>query len=468
MNYNQLLDDLKDLESDSVECKENFREEEIGRTMAAFSTKKGGKIFIGVDNNMHPIGIIYSQYLKDKISQVARVCEPPVCIQIDTIEHDPEKVIVCILVERGNGSVYTYKRIAYERRQGINHPLTPTEIVDLEKIKKKLYFDQIGAKNAHRPGLISDIDIDKVKKFIYKAKGHVKEDFNLKQFLMNSDLFINGSGRVKNAAILLFGKNPSQFIPDNKVSLSVFNGNNITNEFRKTEIEGDLEEIFKKTFFEVNRTIKMYSFIRGPERVDVPEYPPEVIREAIINAIAHRDYFIDTSEIFIKIFKNRIEITNPGGFPFGGHSWEEVESSGLSIRRNPLVAEFLEKLKLMEKEGHGIKRIRSVVEEHGLPKPMIETTPKTFKLTLFGIGGEEDASRIFASPFRTVLDVSKLSSRQLKIFEYISKNPHSSRNNCCKALNTKERTTSRDLKELVNKKFLKSIGVGKGTRYVAR
>jgi len=466
MEYNQLLEELKNFESEVVECKESFREDDFGKTMAAFSTKKGGKIFLGVNNNREPVGIIFNQNIKDRISQVARVCEPTVCIDISQVRHDKEKCVVCVRVEKGNGSIYCYKKIPYERREGINHPLSPDEVLEIQKQRKRIYFDSMPSRGEHRPGLISDIDESKVKSYLNRIKGMIREPFNLKQFLINEELLINGSSKIKNVAILLFGKNPSQFIPQNKISVSIFTGDEITNEFIKTEIEGTIEEIFRKTFIEIGRNIKNYSFIRETERIDVPEYPPEAIREVIINSLVHRDYFVDNIETFIKIFKNRIEITNPGGFPFGGYTWEEVEKSGLSIRRNPLIAEFLEKIHLMEKEGHGIKRIKTVLKEHGLPEPKIETTPNTFKVILYGVG--DDVKRILSSPFRTVLDSSKLNNRQLKLLSYIKENPGVSRNDCCKELGLAPRTTSRDLKELVQKNFLQPSGLGKGTKYFAR
>jgi len=467
MEYNDILECLKNLECEKVECKENFREEDFGKTMAAFSTKDGGKIFLGINKNLDPVGVIWNQNLKDKITQVARTCEPPASITIEQTKHDSEKHIICIKVNKGNGSIYTYRKIPYERKEGINHPLSPDETLEIQKRGKKIYFDEMQAKSVDRPGLISDIDEDKVKRFLIQYKGGFSSDFNLKLFLTNSELSVNGSGKVKNAAILLFGKNPSQFIPQNKINISIFPTNEITNEFIKTEIIGTIEDIYKRAFVKVMRNIKTYSFVRGSERIEVSEYPPEAIREIIVNALVHRDYFLDNSEIFIKVFKDRIEVINPGGFPLAGYSWEEIESSGLSIRRNPKIAEFLEKIKFMEKGGHGIRRIKNAMKDHGLSEPKIETTANTFKITLFGIG-DKDAKSIALSPYRMVMDSSQLNGRQLNILNYIKSHPTCTRNECCAALNIPVRTMARDLKHLINNNFIISLGKGRGTYYQVR
>ncbi len=465
MDYYELLEELKNFESNTAECKEGFKEDVFGRTMAAFSTRKGGTIFLGVDDQRNPQGIIFTPKMKDRISQVARSCEPSVAISINLLPHDNEKVVCCIKVVKGSGCVYRYKKVPYERREGINHPLSPEEMVELQKRSKKFHFDEMPSGNDIRPGLEGDIDVEKIKKYLDKRGKSFNENFNIRQFLLNNELIDNASGNVKNAAILLFGKNPSKFIPQNKVSLSIFPSIEITNEFIKMDFEGDLEDLFRKIYIEVEKTIKNFSFIRGLERVDVPEYPKEAIREAIINALVHRDYFTDTTEVFIKIFKDRIEITNPGGFPFGGHSWKEIESSGLSIRRNPKIAEFFEKMGLMEQEGHGIKRIKRLAEQHGLRAPEINTTENTFKLIFYGPG--EDIFSILESPFKKVLDSGKLNERQKKIIASLQEGESKSlnRNECCERFRYPPRTAARDLKELVQKGFLKQTGAGRGTRY---
>ncbi len=464
MNYHELLEHLKDFESESVECKSSFKEEEFGRTMAAFSTKKGGTIFLGVKDNGDPEGIFYNQKLKDRITQVSRVCSPPVNIDINKIKHDNEKFIICVKIPQGNGSIYSYKNVSYERREGVNHPLTPDEIIEREKRAKKIHFDQMPAKSFDRPALINDINHDLVINFLKKHKGIYmsKDTLDVKQFLTNHELSVNGSGKVRNAAILLFGKNPSQFIPQNKISISIFPTSDVSNEFIKSEVTGDLESLFRKTHIEILRNVRNYSLVRGTERIDVSEYPPEAIREAIINAIVHRDYFIEGTEIFVKIFKDRIEIVNPGGFPFAGYSWDEIEDNGLSLRRNPVLALFFEKMSLMEQEGHGIKRIKNAMKKHGLRDPAIHTTQNTFKIILYG---PEDVSKIVDSPYKRVRDSSLLNDRQVKVLKHLKPNGSVNRAEYCKLLGVPEKTATRDLKGLVQQGFLKQTGQGKGTRY---
>lgn len=466
MDYNQILDELKSCESEKIECKTSLREEEIGRTIAAFATKKGGKIYFGITDRREAVGIVWGEKFNDRIMEVARACMPSISINIETIQHDKEKVIGCVFVPKGDGRVYTYKKVAYERREGVNHPLSPEEIIDIEKRNKKLHFDEMPARSRERPGLTSDIDTAKVLEFIKNTKGSLKEGFDLKQFLINHELMINGSGKVRNAAIMLFGKNVPQFLPQNKISISIFPSEEITEQFVKKEISGDLVDMVVRTFLEMERNIRMFSFVAGLQRIDIPEYPPEIIREGIINAIAHRDYFIETSEIFIKVFSNRIEIINPGGFPFSGYSWGEIEKSGLSIRRNPIIADFLEKLHFMEQEGHGIKRIKEKAKLHGLPEPKIEVTSNTFKITFFGVG--QDETKILNSPFKKIINVGLLNERQIKLLQQLKKGESISRVEYRKQFDIPERTAARDLINLLRMGLLIRIGSKRGTRYLLK
>ena len=180
-------------------------------------------------------------------------------------------------------------------------------------------------------------------------KNNYSEEVDLKRFCHNRDLFSNGDMKVKNAAIMIFGKDVKKFIPQSKISICQFPAETITDDFSKIEIEGDLIDLRKRAILEVQKRMTTRLSIKGFQRTDVPEYPEDALREAITNAIIHRDYF-DRMEISIKIFKDRIEILNPANFPFQGWKWETIQKERASVRRNPKCAEIFEKLKLMEKK----------------------------------------------------------------------------------------------------------------------
>ena len=467
MDYHQFLEDIKNREKDTTELKTSFSDiHAIGRSIASFSTKNGGKIYVGVDDNACPIGTNCSKGIKDRLITLARTINPIATISVDLVKHDSEKdlYVVIIHVEKGKG-VHSYLNVPYERRGAINHPLTTDEVFELQKNIKKVYFDELPATCEERPAIISDIDETKVKDFLKSVKNINDEGFNLKRFANSHNLFINGDMKVKNVAIMIFGKNVKKFIPQSKISICEFSSENITDDFIKTEIEGDLITILKRTMFDIKKRMKVYSFIRGFQRIDIPEYPEEALKEAITNAVIHRDYFDDNTEIFIKIFKDRIEILNPAKFPFHNWTWEEIEKSGSSVRRNPRCAEFFESLNLMEKEGTGLGRIKQKISEHGLPNPKIEVGEKTFKITFYN--QQKQPQKLLNSPYKILRDATDLNERQAKFLGMIQRQKAKSinRGEYMKLFDIHGKTATRDLNDLVDRWLFQKSGIKRGTRY---
>jgi ATP-dependent DNA helicase RecG len=118
------------------------------------------------------------------------------------------------------------------------------------------------------------------------------------------------------------------------------------------------------------------------QRREIPEYPSEAVREAIINAVVHADYSIAGMDIKVAVFDNRIEITNPGLLPFG--LTLDAALSGVSKLRNRVIGRIFRELKLIEQWGSGIGRMIAACEKQGLHPPRFEETGTSFRVTLFG------------------------------------------------------------------------------------
>ena len=101
----------------------------------------------------------------------------------------------------------------------------------------------------------------------------------------------------------------------------------------------------------------------------MPEYPMRAVREAITNAVMHRDWFIEGANVFVEIYTDRIEVVSPGGLPKG---MTLADLGRKSVRRNALIADLLHRIAFIEKAGTGIKRIRDEVREQGCPEPEFE------------------------------------------------------------------------------------------------
>jgi predicted HTH transcriptional regulator len=116
-------------------------------------------------------------------------------------------------------------------------------------------------------------------------------------------------------------------------------------------------------------------------RKDIPQYPPAVVREAIVNALLHTDYSIKGSSIQIAIFDDRIEVTNPGCLPFGLSF--EAALSGISQLRNRVIGRVFRELNLIEQWGSGLERMINICEQQGIPIPKFEELGNFFRATLY-------------------------------------------------------------------------------------
>lgn len=243
MDYSEFLGEIKNPEKEVCELKSSFVEwEEIAKTIAGFSTKKGGVIFVGVDRKGVPCGTTCSNEIKGRLQGLAdNEIKPSANISIEIINHDSKRglSIVCIHVNKGN-NVFSYKGVHYERRGDTNHPLTADEIFDIQKSLKKLYFDEMAAFSEERPALMSDISDVKVDAYLYQVK-KIHEPLDMRRFLVNNSYMVNGGQQVKNAAVMIFGKEPQKFIPQLRVSMAVFAEKQISDQFFKKEYVGEVQ-----------------------------------------------------------------------------------------------------------------------------------------------------------------------------------------------------------------------------------
>jgi predicted HTH transcriptional regulator len=148
-------------------------------------------------------------------------------------------------------------------------------------------------------------------------------------------------------------------------------------------------------------------------REDMPQYPPKAVRETVINAIVHADYSMKGSRIQIAIFSNRIEITNPGGLPYG--QTMALALSGVSKMRNRVIGRLFREVKLIEQLGTGLKRIISVYEKAKAKQPLFEELNTHFRVTLYGVGTDTSVVK-FELWEQRVID-ALLQQRQLSTAE---------------------------------------------------
>ena len=203
----------------------------------------------------------------------------------------------------------------------------------------------------------------------------VRADTPVKQVLRQVGLLVDN--RVTVASILLFGRNPQQFLPQAVLRCGRFKGTDAVHFLDMDAVQGNVIEQVERAMAFVKRNICMGVEIRGLQREDVWEYPLDGLREALINAVCHRDY-ASTANVQIRIFDDRLEIWNPGVLPDGmtvADLWKQHESRP----RNQLVANAFFLIKYVEQFGTGIQRIVDDCRAHRKPDPGFEIHGQTFR-----------------------------------------------------------------------------------------
>lgn len=210
-----------------------------------------------------------------------------------------------------------------------------------------------------------------------------------KQVCENLGLVTESSGKSypTNGGVLLFSVQRLKLFPDSMIRCARFGGKTKEKIEDHVEIESPLPLAIDQTIAFIERNIRKSAKIGRMFREDILEYPPYAIREAVISAILHTDYAMRGSHIQIAIFDDRIELSNPGGLPFG--QTIEKAIAGSSKLRNRVIGRMFRELKLIEQWGSGLQRILSTCKKQGLKTPLIEDLNNTFKITLYSSQIEE-------------------------------------------------------------------------------
>lgn len=363
-----IVDQIKKGEGKSLEFKELLpSSEQLCKTIIAFANMGGGKLLLGVSDHGETKGLADADpaAYSDRISNIVHDCIHPVVVpDIYTLSIDDKSIIVVevypsplkphFLKSKGKADG-TFIRVAATNKQA-----DAEYIQELERQRLNISFDE---------DICSDISFDE---FDVEALIHILSE-RLQRVITNSDLFnlklLKKQGDkvyLTNAAMIVSAG--FDFV---RVRCARFKGTNMDIFIDQKEFTGNLFEQFESSMKFLLLNINLHGEL-GPDhihRIDTYEIPPEALREAVINAIVHRDYVISGSDIKIAVFDDRIEITSPGGFP-RGITVEDI-LSGRSEIRNRIIARLFKEAGLIENWGRGIGKIIKACEKCGLKRPDI-------------------------------------------------------------------------------------------------
>ena len=453
MNNDELIKLIRQGESDTTEFKESFVKEAI-ETAVAFSNTKGGTILIGFSDKGKVTGIqIGKETLQDLANQISQSTEPRIIPEIvqSTVEG---KDVIIIRIKEFPIKPVSVKGRCFRRVGTSNRMMTPQEIAETHILSIGTSWDAFPARDA----LIDDIDLEKVKRYIKEAnkvgRRKIADEENPLQVLEKLELIKDRKPTW--AAILLFRKDAERFLSQAAIHCGRFKEETVIIDDRM--IEGTIMEQIEEVMDFIRKNTNVRFVITGkPAREEIWDYPLEALREAVVNAVCHRDY-TDNSEIQLKIHDNRLTVWNPGGLPFGMTIAELYNPNHSSKLRNKIIGQIFYDVELIEKYGSGVERIINACKKAGLPIPVFEEKFGGF-LVIFN-------KDIYTEEYLRKL---ALNERQIKAVMYVKEKGKITNKEYQEICGASERTATRDMSNLVSSKLFDQIGTtGKGTEYILR
>jgi ATP-dependent DNA helicase RecG len=263
--------------------------------------------------------------------------------------------------------------------------------------------------------------------------------------------------------MLFFGRNPQRFYPSLTITFLQFPGQLTTSDrsgdplyLDNREFGGTLPAVIDATRATILEKLSRGAVVDGFVRHDLLEYPEIAYREAVVNAVGHRDYELDGSFIQVRLFADRLEVQSPGGL--GGHL--TVDSiAHEQYTRNPHIMRLLEDYGYVERRGLGVDQMVHAMESAGLQAPVFEDRGTSFWVTLRREPAQE-----------TVADesASSLNARQVRALAYLRAKGRITNREYQAEFGVSERTALYDLQGLVEAGLALPVSSGRGRHYIAR
>ena len=430
-------------ESQSVELKLEYTEE-IKRTVIAFANGEGGTVYVGINDDGNIVGIADADEVCQKITSSCRNSIKPditMFLKVNIVEIGG-KNIVKVEVGRGTDAPYylaekgmkpagVFIRVGTSTVQA-----SEAHIRNMIKLTDKESFIEL---RSIEQSLTFDI-AEKVFKDAGIAFGEAQK---VTLGLIDTDM------QYTNLGLLLSDQ------CEHTIKLAVFEGTTKAVFRDRKEFSGSLFKQLADVTEYINLVNKVHATFKGLQRIDSYDYPPVAIREALLNAVVHRDYSLSGST-FINIYDDKIEFLSLGGLVYGLNI--QTIKQGYSMSRNAKLANIFYKLRLVEAYGTGIPRIMEIYKNY-VVKPQIDVTDNSFRICFpnsnYGKNSEEIKIKA-VSP-----DIEKA------VIEFIAKNGTATRKEIAESLSLKSTNAYNILKVLVDQGKIAAKKKGKIIVYLA-
>ena len=347
-------------EGATLEFKENLSSS-LAREMSALANTIGGRILLGVSDNGVVAGVQDSNALRARIQNIAHNCDPPVKIVVE-----PVNEVIVVHVRESDGKPVQCSDGFFWRQGAMTQKLSRDEIRNFFRSEGVIRFDLTPCPRFKYP---DDFDFDKYRTWLEMSG--ITGRPPVEDVLTNIEAAERDGDRLlfRNAGVLFFAKEVRRFFSQAYITCLLARDPNKVHILDRKDFNGGIAADIEESMRFIERNTRLAYRIEGLRRQNIPEYPMKALREAITNAVMHRDWFIEGANVFVELYPDRIEVVSPGSLPKG---ITMAELGHKSIRRNPLLADLLHRIDFIEKAGTGIRRIQNDAREQDCPLPEFE------------------------------------------------------------------------------------------------
>ena len=366
-----------------AQSKHRLAPADIAKAVVSLANTAGGVILIGVESDGKATGTGTAVQTDALMRQVSQACQdsvqPAIACVLEKAEIGGVTLLLVEVPAFSSGRPYRASHVYYVRDGSVSREATRDELVSLLQSQDH-HFDEQSVKDAK----VDDLDPMAIQRAFALLYGGVDPK--------EASRYLRALGCVDDdetptvTGLLLFGRNLSQWLPDARVSAVRIEGTVISSTFLdRQELAGRLTEQIDASAVFLQRHLGSPSEAPGWERIERPgpgRIPQPALREAVLNALAHRDYKM-TSQTRIFVFDDRVEVVSPGGL-LNRLTLESIRLGGVSQRRNPCIAALLVRLQRRENLGFGVPEMVRQMTDQGLPEPQFALHGGHFRVVLRG------------------------------------------------------------------------------------
>ncbi|HTV41640.1 MAG TPA: RNA-binding domain-containing protein [Verrucomicrobiae bacterium] len=461
ISFSQLEEWVRARESETLEFKRSTGERRAAaQTLCGMLNHHGGRVLFGVEADGRIVGQMVSDHTIEEAVQELKEIDPPVFPSIERVDVADGKQALVVTVAQGANRPYSYKGTAYRRVGNTTLELSRDEYHRM--LLERLHGERRWENEPASGWAVGDMDTTEIIRTLEESirRGRADDPGVRDPSEVLRGLGLMRDGRLLRAAVVLFGRSErlEGEMPQCLLRVARFRGRDKTEFLDNRQFHGNAFELLLRAERFMRENLPVAGRVQPGlfERVDDPLYPPVALREALANAVCHRDYSIGGGSIAVALYDDRLEITSSGTLHFGLTA-EALFQPHESLPWNPLIARVFYRRGVIEAWGRGTIKMAELVTRAGLPRPEIEEVAGCVTVRF-------RPSR-YVPPLRVSQDLTERQRRVLEVVGAGSGFGMALREIGAQLENLPPRAIREDLAVLKTLGLLKSTGLGRGARW---